>query len=342
MIDPTSLLVPVSDDAPSGPDLEYDPAFQELETLARGKAEQQFGDTLIAAEPPDWAKVMERSAELLERSKDFRLALYWLRAAANIEGLPGFEAGIRLLIGLTSEFWDSLHPELDKEDNDDPTFRLNVLAQLTDLEAAPRDLRNAWVARSRAVGIVTVRQIEIAAGKLTPREDEEPVSDAHIDGVLTAALAESADALDAAMALPDRLKELSRLLVDKVGSDRAPALNPLIQTAQLIQTACRRVIGGEADEAGSDEEAGSAAAEGGGVVVRAVPGQINSREDAMRALDKVCDYLARTEPTNPAPLLIKRARALMGKSFIEIIRDLAPDGLAQIHNIAGTPEDERD
>ncbi len=56
-----------------------------------------------------------------------------------------------------------------------------------------------------------------------------------------------------------------------------------------------------------------------------------------RSLDRACEWLERHEPTNPAPLLIRRAQRLMGKNFLEIIRDLAPAGIDQIENIAGNP-----
>jgi type VI secretion system protein ImpA len=52
-IDTEALLAPVSDDAPSGPDLTYDPDFLALEQAAQDKTEQQFGDTVIPAEEPD-------------------------------------------------------------------------------------------------------------------------------------------------------------------------------------------------------------------------------------------------------------------------------------------------
>jgi type VI secretion system protein ImpA len=340
MSDPSELLAPVSDDAPCGPDLEYDPAFLELETLSRGKPEQQFGDTLIAAEPPDWPKVRERASELLARSKDLRVALLWLRAATCVDGVAGFEAGMRLLIGLVNDYWDGLHPALDADEDDDPTYRLNALAPFSDPDMVPRDFRAAWVGRARAVGQVTVREIEIAAGRLQPREGENVISEVQLDAILSASAKETPEALAAAQELPERIKEFSRLMADKVGSERAPSLASLLQSAQVVQAACRRAVG-EPEQAG-DEEGGEAAGEPGSAPVRVAAGQIASREDAMRMLDKVCDYLARTEPTNPAPLLIRRAKVLMGKSFLEIIRDLAPDSLAQVHNIAGTPPDERD
>jgi type VI secretion system protein ImpA len=70
--------------------------------------------------------------------------------------------------------------------------------------------------------------------------------------------------------------------------------------------------------------------------VAARPGEIATREDAIALLDAVCAFLERTEPAHPAPLLIRRARGLLGKDFLAVMQDLAPDSLAQIHLIAGT------
>ena len=74
---------------------------------------------------------------------------------------------------------------------------------------------------------------------------------------------------------------------------------------------------------------------GSAAVGVAAPGSIRTREDVVRTLDRVCDWIEKNEPTNPAPLLIRRAQRLMSKSFLDIIRDLAPDGLSQIENLAG-------
>ena len=49
----------------------------------------------------------------------------------------------------------------------------------------------------------------------------------------------------------------------------------------------------------------------------------------------MCDFLERTEPSNPAPLLIKRALRLLDRSFIDIIQDLAPESFEQIERLAG-------
>ena len=64
---------------------------------------------------------------------------------------------------------------------------------------------------------------------------------------------------------------------------------------------------------------------------------IRSREDAIRELERVCVWLERHEPANPAPLLIRRAQRLLQMGFIDILRDLAPEGMSSIEKIAGLP-----
>src|SRR5439155_26993567 len=67
----------------------------------------------------------------------------------------------------------------------------------------------------------------------------------------------------------------------------------------------------------------------------AMTGEIRSRDDALRMLELVCSYLELHEPSNPAPLFIRRAQRLIKKSFLEIVRDLMPDSLSQLEKLAG-------
>ena len=48
------LVQPISEDLPCGEDLEYDPAFQQMETMMEATDEQEFGDTVIEGSGPDW------------------------------------------------------------------------------------------------------------------------------------------------------------------------------------------------------------------------------------------------------------------------------------------------
>ena len=80
---------------------------------------------------------------------------------------------------------------------------------------------------------------------------------------------------------------------------------------------------------------GAESAQGSQIAAQPMSGTINSREDAIRALDKVCDYFKQHEPSSPVPLLLQRAKRLVAKDFIEIIRDLTPAGVAQAEEIGG-------
>jgi type VI secretion system protein ImpA len=69
----------------------------------------------------------------------------------------------------------------------------------------------------------------------------------------------------------------------------------------------------------------------------AVAGEVvSSRADVAATLDRLCAYYARHEPASPVPLLLGRARSLIDKSFVDLLKELAPEGLAQLTQVIGT------
>ena len=65
-------------------------------------------------------------------------------------------------------------------------------------------------------------------------------------------------------------------------------------------------------------------------------GPIRNREDCVKALDLVADYFRKQERSSPVPLLLDRTKRLMTKDFLEIMQDLAPDGVSQASKVFGT------
>lgn len=98
MIDLEVLLTEIAPDLPCGPDLAYEAGFQELELAARGKPEQQFGETLIRAEEPDWNEVRTRALALFSRTKDLRVAVLLTRALRTLSSLVVWGQGCVLLL----------------------------------------------------------------------------------------------------------------------------------------------------------------------------------------------------------------------------------------------------
>ena len=135
--DLSGLLEPIAGDAPAGPDLEYDPEFLALERAASDRPEQQFGGTIVPAEPPDWKAVTDIATGLLARSKDLRVAVQLWRAWTARRGVEGVADGLALIHGLIDRYWAGLHPALDDDDGGDPLMRMNALAGLVDPQRVP-------------------------------------------------------------------------------------------------------------------------------------------------------------------------------------------------------------
>lgn len=58
-------------------------------------------------------------------------------------------------------------------------------------------------------------------------------------------------------------------------------------------------------------------------------------------IDKICTYYERNEPSSPVPMLLQRAKRLVSKDYLDIMRDLTPDAVAQAESLGGiTHEDQ--
>ncbi|MFN4266681.1 MAG: type VI secretion system protein TssA [Aquabacterium sp.] len=341
LLDVDALLTPVSDDQPCGADLEYDAQFLQLEEAAKGKPEQQYGDTIIAAEDPDWRAVQNLATELMGRTKDVRVAVHLLRASTRLQGLVACAEGLTLIARLLDTYWDHVHPMLDVDDGNDPTMRLNALAPLADAQAVLADVRKSALVSGRHP--LTGRDIELAAGKAQPNDGESVPMLAGVVEAFRAADVQQPGLIDAIAGMAQAVTDIDRVINDRA-TISGPELRPLRVLCQCLGDVARQAQGGAAVDAAASVDAAGAPADASMVpassmAMVAAPGAIRNRADVVATLDKVCEWIELNEPTNPAPLLIRRAQRLMNKNFMDIIRDLVPDGIDQVERIAG-PSDQ--
>ncbi|MEO7242133.1 MAG: type VI secretion system protein TssA [Variovorax sp.] len=335
-----ALRAPISEDSPCGGDLEYDADFMALASAAEGKPEQQFGDNVIPAVEPEWRSVSDQAQALLRRSKDVRVAVLMLRAATHLQGVPGFSLGLQLLTALLTEYWEAIHPQLDAEDNNDPTMRLNSLAPLAESPTGAegmvqRDLYDATIGTAPGTGSIRVRDVAVAHNALTPSSDTT-MSQAQVRGALEQIQGVAPERIQALQGLGAQLKAIETLVAERSGEAGLLDLGRLRSFASTLRQACTGLGGAPQEGAvdgASDADAGAQSARSSTAATR--PGEISTRQDAQHQLDRVIAYLEQAEPGNPAPLLIKRAKGLIGVSFIEIMNDLAPDALEAIRNVTG-------
>ena len=330
MTDLEALLAPVSDDARCGPDLDAagDPTYVELTVAGEWKEAKYVGDQEVApAQAPDWRKVKENGAALLAVSKDLRIAKHYVAALAHTDGLAGFASGVRLLRDLLDRYWDALHPVLEGPEDD---WRRNLVMELNAERGALAGLRAASIAESRRIGRFSVRDIEVLDGTLPPAQGSTaPTAELLREAIRDTELAAANLRLESCR---EALADLSA--IQGIFRQHQPSLYPEFPTAQkLLQRAAALL--GDALGFAADGEAAPEAAAGETAAGDGAPGKLKTRADARRALESVCDFLERTEPAHPAPILIRRAARLLDLSFVDIIRDLAPEAAGTIENLGG-------
>ncbi|CAN5127898.1 type VI secretion system protein TssA [soil metagenome] len=330
-------VAPLDEQAPSGPNLEYDAEFTSLEQAAAGKAEQQFGDTIIPAEEPEWRVVFELADGLGARTRDLRVYTYRALSATRMRGFAGFVESLSMISTALETLWPSIHPELDPDDSEPAVMRLNALAPL---------VHESFIERLRATPLTSgpaalrVRDVELAFSKNPVLRDGESLPSAdQVGQALAAIVAEQPDLSATLTGASERVKSIVSTIESNGAADSSPEFAPLSRLLDLISNASGAAAsGGSMEAVEGDDAAGGAASSGG--ARSATPGEIRSRDDAIRALDAVADWITRNEPTNPAPLLIKRAKRLMTKNFLDIVRDLAPDSIGRVLDMVGEQDED--
>ncbi|OQS32963.1 type VI secretion system protein TssA [Chromobacterium haemolyticum] len=330
LIDITEYLGPLSVDFPSGKNLEYTADFQKLETLLQGKAEVQYGETLIAAESPDWHEVSRLTLCLLKETRDLRVAMSWIRAMLHLHGYQGLALGLRLLADWLEQLWPTLHPQLDPDDGYDPTARLNVLNGLSEHETFLKPLRETTLFASKFHGNYSVRELDILQGEATCPEYLE---------IPTAAGLQAAQAEIDELAFDQLWQQLNNIHQDiqvlealvssYPGCEYGLNLDPL----RLIVSKARRAIKRKptiiAELQASTEDCGGTAP------IQVSLTSIKNREDVIVMLNKICQYYAENEPSSPVPLLLIRAQKLVPMTFMEIVHEMASDAAQQVRLLVG-------
>ncbi len=347
-MDASALLQPRGDDAPSGENLEYDPVFTDMELAAQPGEEHQIGDEITAATDPDYSEVRDKALQVLERSHDLRAAVYLGAAVLASDGIAGFAEVAGYIRGCLERYWDSCHPELDADDDNDPTMRINAVQGLCGQPgglAGPSPvyagLRRVALTDSRGFGQFSLRDMEIADGKVPVPASMKKAPDS---ATISAAFQDSdaavlAATLRAVTRATEDVKAISAVFDEKTPG-RGPDLDPLLKLLGQIARRLKEHAGGAGDEAGDGDEEGRD--QGETAPASAAPGAqsgaIRSRADVSGALDRIIGYYRQNEPSSPIPLVLERAKRLVNADFMTIMKDMAPGGVENVQKITGSKD----
>jgi len=337
-MDIEKLTSKLSEDCPSGPDLEWE-GVAALEELASVTPERQAGNQIIPAEDPDWDAVESESLALAQKTRDLRVAVQLAQASLMTRGWQGLAESIHLVEVLVTEFWADVHPQMES-DGEDCTLRLSALGTLSHVGGLLRLVRQTAFVVSRRLGKLTIRDILLARGEIKPREGE-----AVLDATTVDALLQDADPLQreetyhAIERCRQHAQQIDRALLAR---NCSRMLEPLVvMLAVAIKVLDPKVSVVEQPDANVGEMAEGNPSSGTVTNAAAVrPGQISTRGDAANALGAVIRFFEETEPGSPVPLLLNRARSLIGVDFNELLRRLAPAGMSEWDVLRGQQDAE--
>ncbi|HUT30749.1 MAG TPA: type VI secretion system protein TssA [Sedimentisphaerales bacterium] len=346
-LDVESLLSEVSPEAPCGEDLSYDQSFLALEDMVRTKGTGGVvAGTEDAAAEPNWREVRETSLGLLQRSKDLRLAMYLTLALLKMEGIDGLRDGLVVLRGLLERYWDHLYPQLDPDDNNDPLQRMNILQSLSPPSVSEQDpmkfkqrLAEVPLSNSARIGRFNLRDIQIAKGEIAVADDkaasapDAALIDAAFQDTATDELLATGQAAQGAI---EQVAAITTVFSKNASQGQSPDLSGFQAVLGSIHKCVQEYLArrGYGESVAEGEGAGGESQQGGAPLT----GEIRSPQEALLAIEKVCQYFERNEPSSPVPMLLRRAQRLVSKSFLEVIQDVCPEAINQVRMIGGVTE----
>ena len=334
------LSQPLSADAPCGVDLE------DTQLLASFDGYRVFGRTTDtpdepvdpndpARKPPaaDWREIRLKALAALGQSKDFRLLAHVAAANLRLEGWQGYFAAVDIAARWMRDFGPQVYPRID----DDAILRRNALGCFADRMAMLIAMNRLAIIEHRQLGRVSLRDIDAVRARRAPAEGEEPaLTEAQMAAVFASAETEVLAQLDGGFTKAiDALQAIDAAMREVGGAQASPDFEPLTSLLRQAHSVLEEQLRGRGAVAGGPGGAADGAAggpSGGGVIS---VGAIRSRQDALVALDAVASFFKQNEPSSPVPLLIERARRLVGQSFLDILNDVAPDGLAAARAAGG-------
>jgi type VI secretion system protein ImpA len=332
------LSRPLSSESACGPDLDLEGDADFMNFLARaegilpgtffrrdagGERERPFerGSLNFQAE-------ISAAHQLLQRTRDIRVLVVLAKLAALDRNLPDLVDTVDTLARLLEARWDEINP---RAEDGDFSFRLASLQALDDMTHICLPLQFTPLIRHPRSGAIAFRQKLLAEG-LQPRDGEEVPDATTIDrAFMDIALEDLIAQRDRIARLVQAAESIRTVTIDRLGHEQSIRLDLLQQLSKQIldfleDIVTRRdpALALHANEtpstAPSDGDIGLTAAAAGG------PGEEIATLDAVAAaLAGTARYLARSEPSSPALLLVRQAEQLVGKDFIQVMRILVPD-----------------
>lgn len=328
---PEDLIKPISADAPCGDDLlaADDPDFVDYYFNVEDRLPTSYFNlargTLFDPKSVDLKGEVAQIEPLLKRSRDLRLLGIEAKFQILSGRFKGFADAVMGMAALMEAYPDAVHPV-------DPLDRRNAIEELNAVATVVAPLEYAPLINDKRIGDVLFRNYGTGAGKIAPREGEEPGDSAGVSGALGSS--ENAKAVETLYAqltgMQDALKTMTAVCLsgpqpatpqfDRLAAKLADMVD-MVRSARpdLTASADAPEVAVVSDEA-APVAAGQPAKPGAqSFTVAATPAEVPDHRAAFKVLQAVEKYFVASEPASLALLLVVQARLLVGRPLVEAL-----------------------
>lgn len=326
------LLKPLDGDAPCGPFLLYEPIYDDIRE-ARTHEEENLPQGIWKRDlkKADWGLVEDLCTKALSKqSKDLQIAVWLSEAWLQQYGLKGFAKGIELIRRLAADFWETIHPEIKK---DDPEYRLAPFVWLDDKLIERLNLLVVTNPTDQNAKSYYFEDWQRAQQQEQVRKRTQSSGNVESPSISLTTLKNSQNLTQTPFYKDMRrhvrkcLEELQALetLIATHESEFAGILSHLRTKLQAILAFVDVILKNRyeaLEETDVTEENGVTNGSTNGVLKG---GRIASREQAYQTLAEAADFLSRLEPHSPTPYLVRRAITWGSMPLVDLLHEIVND-----------------
>ena len=317
-----------------GEDLMFDPRIDAI-VAARQEDDPLLaqGNWVTELKVADWDFVKNQCAELLsDTSKDMKLALWYVDALSHTDHLVGISQGLSLLQALNDEYWLTMYPPLDGEE-DSMDIRAGLLSWF--VKALTDDIKQLSLADTKLESYDY--NYYLTARDHDKQRQQNPDSETSNQLTLSDynhAIKNSSEAWQQALMsnlnkVTEQWQDLTDQLNDLMGMDApvfAPVtdllvaltqhLRPLIPeyadtTNSISQEGVADTVGSEGDNESTMLDGNKSLASTKNVILTdfnpSNRDHQSNRRQALKLLAQIQEYFATNEPHSPVTFLLGRA-----------------------------------
>lgn len=335
-------MAPISEGAPCGVDLEYDPEFVVLSASVAAKADAQYGDFVGTPEPVNWSDVDRGCRRLMMRSKDVRLAVLFTRCRTRLAAATGLAEGLGLLAAWLTAFPDLVHPQpgVDEDRTAALEIRMNALQSLTDTDGLISDLREIALTRSTATRL-QMRDVERAFAHPRPNDALAPESVTRQLEELRMQRASVLSGFDGALESLTAIEDWCRKHLSVFAPDLT-ALKRLLRHV-AVPPGSRTMDNGPEETSGEQQDSPEPAVQAASPetfdeheetplaepMTTRTAVTAADRHEALNLIREARQWFEQHEPSSPIPVLLRRAEQFVGKRYVDVVHAIPAELLAQ-------------